>query len=386
MNMKRRMKIGLQTLASVVALSVGTAAAPAAENAATGNLPPVVKDGKIAYVLTHRQWAVQMTEDGKQECANGLNVGSRENFAKLFPKDGPPATVVESQLMREAMQFLPEPGDSDPFPFIEATGKVAYGLNLDGKIKDTDFTSPDGEKGIDHQMFRAAACIANFRGPSVQSIWWYENEYVRRYIANRFMIELSGVDSLENDDDVTIRSYRGTNDLLIEAIGDESGQVIAPGGTQGVDERWGKFVQSTWKGKIVDGTLISEPADVQFPIMGRRNISNIVPMKGMRFKLKLTPQRAEGVMAGYADLEKFKLYISTAWPQTYQTYGSMPSISFFQTLDKLADGYPDAKTGKMTAISATFAVKMSQVFIVHPNRPVASNVGGAAAAAQLSER
>ena len=34
-------------------------------------------------------------------------------------------------------------------------GKISYGLNLDGRIGPNDFTSPEGEKGVDNNMFRA---------------------------------------------------------------------------------------------------------------------------------------------------------------------------------------------------------------------------------------
>src|SRR5688572_20862021 len=146
MNVKHRVwtTIASQTLGAVTALAIGAGGAAAAGTGDARAIVPAVKDGKIAYVLTHRQWAVQMTEDGKQECPNGLNVGPREQFAELFPKDGPKVTVVESQLLRESLQALARPDDKDPFPFIEAVGPVAYGLNLDGKVKKTDFTSPEG--------------------------------------------------------------------------------------------------------------------------------------------------------------------------------------------------------------------------------------------------
>ena len=35
------------------------------------------------------------------------------------------------------------------------TSRIGEGFNLDGKIKPNDFVSPDGEKGIDNQLYRA---------------------------------------------------------------------------------------------------------------------------------------------------------------------------------------------------------------------------------------
>jgi hypothetical protein len=370
-------------VAGAVAALMMSAGALAAETAATG---PAVRDGKIAYVLTHRWWATYESKDGKEECPNGLNLGPREQFAKLFPKDGPKKTVVESYLTWEAKTWLPMASDVDPLPYMDVKGKISYGLDLDGKMKETDFISPEGEKGIDNQFYRAAGCIGNFRSGQISPIWWYENEYTRRYIANRFMFEISGVDSLENDDDVTVNSYRGSDELLQEALGDEFGQVIAPGGTQRIDDRYGKFAQSTWKGKIVDGVLITGPSDVEIPMMGRRNSTAIVKFKGMRFQLKLTPQRAEGLLAGYTDIDTFHHWLSATSPTYRQSEGVMSAPSLLNSMFRLADGYPDPVTGQMTAISSALKVKFAMVHIDRSARPVASAGPRTLAAAEARER
>ena len=369
------------SLAAVAAVVIGVSTASAGdvsagETIAANDAPPVIRDGKIAYVITDRRWAVYQSADGKEECPDGFNDGPAEQFVELFPKDGPKHTVVETHLQREGLQWLPTT-DKDPFPFKEASGNIAYGMNLDGKVKDSDFTSPDGEKGIDNQMFRAIGCVRQFRGPSTYQVWWYENEYVRRYVANRFMIEISGVHNLENNDDVTVRSYRGRDDLFYDA----TGNAIIPGGTQRIDERWGRIFQSTWKGKIVNGTLITEPADVVIPAMGRFATSGILVFKGMRLHLKLTPQRADGVMAGYTDIDAFDLHMKTSWPTDLLSQGKLSELSLYRELRRLADGYPDPQTGEMTAISSALNVKFTQVYIVHPQQQTASS--GASARSRL---
>lgn len=387
MNVKHYMwttPIASRLAGAVAVLMIAAGGASAAETA--GGLPPVVKDGKIAYVLTHRWWATYQSKDGKEECPNGVNLGPREQFAKLFPKDGPKKTVVESYLTWEAKTWLPRAGDVDPLPYRDVAGRISYGMNLDGKVKEGDFISPEGEKGIDNELYRAAGCIGNFRSGQISPIWWYENEYTRRYIQNRFMFEISGVDSLENDDDVTVNSYRGSDELLQEAIGDEFGQVVAPGGTQRIDERFGKFAQSTWKGKIVNGVLITGPSDVQIPMMGRRNSTAIVKFRGLRFQLKLTPGRAEGLLAGYTDLDTFHHWLSATSPTYRQSEGVMSAPSLLNSMFRLADGYPDPATGQMTAISSALKVKFAQVFIDRPVRPVASAGNRTLAAAESRDR
>lgn len=351
--------IASRTLVAVAALTVGAANAGAEGMETANDLPPVVKDGKIGFALTHRYWAVHQSPEGKVECPNGYNDGPREQFKQLFPEDGTKRTLLDTQLMREGRQWFPDTSE-EPFTFKDAGGKVSYGMNLDGKVDPNDFTSPEGAKGIDNQMYRAMGCISNYRAPE-GTIYHFENEYLRRYNTNRFIIELSGVDSLVNDDDVTVNSYRGLDNLLTDA----TGAAFIPGGTQRIDQRWGQYVQSTWKGKIVDGVLITEGADLMIPASATFDTSAYHYFKGLRFELKLTSERAEGVMAGYVDVEAFNHHLNTSWSTHHQSYGQLSAPSFYRAIRRLADGYPD-ENGQMTAISSALNVKFTQVYIDHP--------------------
>src|SRR5437763_1187864 len=115
---------------------------------AVGESAPVLQNRSIGYVLTEEYWAIYQSSDGKTECPNGLNDGPREQFRVLFPDDGTKRTYVGTAMARESEIWFPGTYN-DPFPFHEAQGKISYGLNLDGKIGPNDFTSPEGEKGID---------------------------------------------------------------------------------------------------------------------------------------------------------------------------------------------------------------------------------------------
>ncbi|HYS45012.1 MAG TPA: hypothetical protein VEM35_01160, partial [Rhizomicrobium sp.] len=42
----------------------------------------------------------------------------------------------------------------------EVNSRIGDGFNLDGKVKANDFVSPDGEKGIDNNLYRAWGCDA----------------------------------------------------------------------------------------------------------------------------------------------------------------------------------------------------------------------------------
>jgi hypothetical protein len=367
------------TFAAVAALAVGAGSA-GAQNAATPNIPSAVRDGKIGYVLTHRYWAVYQTPEGKVECARGYNDGPREQFKQLFPDDGVKRTLLDTQLMREARQWFPDTSE-EPFAFKEAGGKVSFGMDLDGKVKDTDFTSPDGAKGIDNQLYRAIGCISNYRAPE-GTVYHFENEFMRRYNSNRFLIELSGVDSLVNDDDVTVKSYRGLDALLTDA----TGASFIAGGTQRIDGRFGKEIMSTFRGKIVDGVLTTDGSPLVIPASATFGTSTQHHFKTARFQLKLTPERAEGVIAGYVDVEAFNNHLNTSWSTHHQSYGQLSAPSLYRAMRRLADGYPDPKTGQMTAISSAMSVKMVQVYVEHPPQQTVSAPGTVVPAALPSQR
>lgn len=368
-------KFTVTALAVMAAAGAAFAAETPAAKSSASDAPSVIKDGKIGFVLTSRYWAVHESPGGKVECPTGFNDGPREQFKQLFPDDGVKRTMLDTHLMREARQWFPDTSE-EPFAYKEATGKVSYGLDLDGKVGAEDFTGPDGTKGVDNQLFRAIGCTSQYRAPS-NLIYFFENKYLGQYNTNRFMIEISDVDDLTNDDDVTVRTYRGRDDLLADA----TGASYVPGGTQRVDARWGKLFQQTFKGKIVDAVLITEGQDLTIPWSATFDTNGFHQFKELRFQLSLTPQRAEGVMAGYVDVAAFYHHLNTSWSTHHQSYGQLSAPSLFRALHRLADGHPDPKTGQMTSISGAVNVRFTQVFIEHPPQQTATDGGATAAPA-----
>ena len=112
-----------------------------------------------------------------------------------------------------------------------------------------------------------------------------------------------------------------------------------------------------------------------------------------RFQLKVTPDRAEGVLAGYVDVERFYFNFNKEFATFVQAYGRTDAHGMYKKLVELADAYPDAKTGANTAISGAMLLKLTQAFVEYPKdagkKAVASRDGGMApakAAANVSER
>lgn len=318
----------------------------------------VLSDGKIGYVLTNRYWSLYETKGGKTECPKGFNDGPREEFKKLYPP-GKKLSVLDAQLQWEGSQWHPSTSKYR-LPFHDSQGKISYGLNLDGKVGPEDFVSPEGEQGIDNQFYRAIACVDSFRVGG--SLYTFENTFLQQYPDSRLLIEVSNVEDLSNDDDVTVTTYRGMNSLL----GGATGKDYLPGGTQRVDKRWSKDYVFKLQGRIVDGVLTTGPVDsIMIPWAMTANVTAFQEFRGLRFKLKVTPERADGIMAGYVDIERWHHALNTNLSTHHMSYGRVSSPSIVAAQQRLADGYPD-ESGKNTAISSSVDLKMVQVYLEHP--------------------
>lgn len=317
--------------------------------------------GRIGYVLTERHWAVYQTEDAKTECPQGFNIGPREQYSELYPEDGDVVrSEADTRLVREGRRFHLETSE-ETFPFYDGVGPTAYGVNLDGKKSNEDYSSPTGVEGVDNQLNRALACIAIYRGPD-GAFYHFSNLFMYGNAYNRWMIELSGVDDLTNDGDVTVNFYRGLDDLVTDA----SGKGFVAGGTQRVDGRWGESFRGEVKGKIVDGVLTTQPMDrTKFPWSFPGIGGGFHIFRDFQLELTLTSKTAQGLLAGYVDVEQYSHRLNRNWTTHHQSYGQLSAASLYRAMKRLADGHPD-QNGVNTTISSAVDVVMHQVYIVHP--------------------
>jgi hypothetical protein len=344
---------------SVALFAAGLAIAEGSTDDRTGYVQEAPRDGRIGYVLTERRWAVYSEDDVETTCPDGFNGGPRDQFTELFPMDnGQQYSVLETRLMREGRQAHPT-RSAEPFPFYEAQGTISYGLNLDGRIDPNDLQSPAGEKGIDNQVYRAVGCIDGYRYKG--AVWQFDTDDMLDNSSNRFVIELTDVDDLHNDDDVTVTTYRGLDQLHKDATG-----TLSAGGVQRVDIRWGRPFIYRIPGRIVDGVLTTEPVD-DFRLiwsMGN-NVGGHQLFQGFRMQIELHPKSAKGLFAGYVDIDRWDHNLNTNWTTHFQSYGHVSQPSLYRAMYRLADGYPDPVTGENTAISSAVQVSLVQVYVMH---------------------
>jgi len=340
----------ISRLAILTAGALLAAGACAAEGAAP--------EGRtIAYVVTNLSWALQSTPE-MAECPHGFNDGVREQFKLLFPEvPGQTREFGDTQLRRQVESYHPTVAP-DALPFLEGQGPVAPGLDLDGAEGPEDFTGPDGTRGIDNQMHRVLGCIANYRAPD-GPIRFFEDEMILRENYNRLIVQLTGVDNLVDDPAVDVMIFRGRDKVVVDA----GGLKALPGGTQRIDTRWGsRYIRHT-RGRIEKGVLSTEPVDLLYP-WDAFYMPTDQFMWGARFHLALTADAAEGLMAGYTDIETWYMHMLRNWSAHYQSYGKSSGPSIYKAMRRLADARPDAMTGAGRAISSALAAKFAQVRVM----------------------
>jgi hypothetical protein len=324
----------------------------------------------IAYTITYLNWALHYTQEAK-ECPDGFNDGPREHFKMLFPDDGTKRGYIDTVLARELAAWYPDQF-KEPFTLKQAVGPVAPGMNLDGKVDADDFVSPEGEKGVDNQFYRGLGCIESYRGPDAYNNF-YDTQEILEGTFNRMLFEITELDSLENDPEVVVTMYRGTHPALRDASGNTIGFKGIPGGTQKLDTRWGRKYIQRYQGRIDNGVLTTEPATYVFPwqTFGTPTDETIYDM---RMRLALTPDYAEGMLGGYLDFASFHWKNMRSDSTHHQSYGRLPSALLYQTLQQIADGPVDPKTGKRTRVSSALVSKWAQVYVIRPDdkTPVAA--------------
>ena len=97
----------------------------------------------------------------------------------------------DTELRREIDGWFPTSA-ADGLPYHEAGGPTALGVNLDGKLDDMDFRNPEGQPGVDNQLYRSLGCVNSYRGPQGANDF-FDNEVIGKDDYNRLIIEVSAL-------------------------------------------------------------------------------------------------------------------------------------------------------------------------------------------------
>lgn len=241
-------------------------------------------------------------------------------------------------------------------PFRLMQGKVAAGLNLDGRISEGDFESPEGERGVDNQFYRVLGCVAPVRNRQFSE--GMTNALMAGETTILLEIVLHDVSGNEMDAEITI--YSGIDPI----VRDRNGKAIPYASYRITDNS--KWINRT-HAKVSNGVLTTESIDMKLRYQLNSLLTEFELLQG-RFRLQLQPDgTAKGVLAGYEKIDN--------WFDLMRTYGAnlgfslkfdCPSI--YQQMWKHADGGWNQKEGRFTAISNGYEFEAIPAFLVKPSR------------------
>ena len=339
------------------------------------------ESGTLGFVI--RDWFTAMYESRFiNECPEGLNIDNEELWWRSKSKEER-ARITGNGLIKRSIRFYdvmdrgPQGQDvcldptaiKDP-PLRTVEGKLGYGDNLDGttdghatakSCAHQKFTSPDGQTGIDNQLYRLVGCTAGWRKGGMVEL--NANEVRGTSGLGMILIEITGVKDPRNSDNVTVTFYRSIDQF---ALG--SGGAPLPSSSYRIETVNGKpRYADSLKGAIKDGVLETQRGDVRLPYHGTNNFMHPV-IKDMAMHLQLAPDgdSATGMITGYYDVEKF-MYSLGGIGQVIQT-AQFSCPAMYVAAHELADGYPDPKTGKCTMLSSAFNIKAYSAFVLHPEQ------------------
>ncbi|MDG2306112.1 MAG: hypothetical protein P8R42_15980 [Candidatus Binatia bacterium] len=339
---------------------------PAAVVAATGT-------GTRGFVVS--QWYDELPDAKPADCPDGMNPSESEYYevdTKEFA-----AAIKEIGYSEAQQKFFPPDACSEPtaqpdpgFKTFKASIPVA-GLDLDGVDSSgddgsgcahKDFTSPDGETGIDNQHWRLLGCTKGYQPDGQLDRMYREGNFIKEGFP--ILFELTGVDDPQNDENVEFRIFSSADPVTLSASGD----VLRDLSLRVHNEA--KYTSASAKGRIENGVLTTDPIDIRLRLK-QQVIDDEFFFRDARVRAKLLPDgRLEGVMGYYWDTENFYKVNNDHYIGDYhsgriaaETRGYM-CAGIYHAIPRIADGHPDPETGKCTSISAAMHFEGMPAFVI----------------------
>lgn len=381
------------------ALSAGFLALGVASAYAVFAKADFVHDGEAGFVVSHIEYALAGDAEKTGACADGMTEGYAELGQVFVPsrpefgrgKEEPDDVYVRriygvafSDTSTKNLCLNPEAGEPNPtFRTVSGRDVVAYGIDLDGQdsrvnastapgtCPHDDFVSMDGEGGVDNQFYRVVGCSTSFQSTGSSNLFAIEMLTGSWGI----LITLSGVDDLRNDDHVEVGLYANADPIQLSPT-----RKPLEFATYAIDQD--PRYRATTVGRIIDGVLTSEPVDLRF-LWFVNSMRLDRPLDDARLRLTVSGDgRLEGFLAGYTQVEElydFKYGFRNGEDGTGElaplrlragsaigaahVLGHTCEGAYF-SLYEHADAYPNAETGKCTAVSTQYRIEAIPAFVV----------------------
>ena len=247
----------------------------------------------------------------------------------------------------------------------EVTGRIGDGFNLDGKIKAGDFVSPDGERGIDNNLYRAWGCDAPWRGNGNATLDLRANDKMQDGLYT-MVVRVSGNGDPKNDPNAIVEIGYSPDKIIKDARGgiaaDYSYRILQSG------------QYTRLKARIVNGVVETEQVEhLHTPRIAwfydQTGDTNFARGK-IRFKIAADGSAA-GLIGGYRNWRD--LYTENTFAQDGGQQGVREHedhVALYYALRRNADGMVNAATGKYDGISTVYRIKMSTAYVVDPDKPM----------------
>ena len=247
----------------------------------------------------------------------------------------------------------------------QVTSRIGEGFDLDGKIKSTDFVSPDGEKGIDNALYRAWGCDAPWRGNGNGLLVLRSNDKMLEGLYT-IVIRLSGNQEEMNDTDATLEIGYSPDKIMKDARGnvgvDYSYRILN-------SEQYTKL-RATIKDGIVE---TGQAPEIHMPqIAWFYNQTRDAHFRQGRIRVILNGDgTAMGIVGGYRDWRD--LYAQNTFAQDGGQQGVREHEdhnALYYALRRHADGMFNQKTGRYDGVSCAYRMKLVSAFVVDPDKPM----------------
>lgn len=332
------------------------------------------------YVVS---WFGQATATTDDDCSQGVHPEVEQLFLRYAKALGVSQSQInawhrgflEGEDNRDLMQLMGMRGRINGEPVNPYThpasvvdlklpgldGPMAYGFDLDGSGADqsSGFTDPQtGEKGVDHQLYRAFGCVRAFRGSlEGRPTYWAWSWGQLKESQPAWVVTVQGAD-LNADGPVTVRLERAIEYLRSNSDGTprrDAAYRVDP------DPR----SRNEFDGVIRDGVVHVASQEtlrlLQSPLVAPE-------LELDKFHLRLHRQADGSVkafMGGYQP-----------WHDLYWAFGSVgiggeqqvtgDIIALYYLLKRYADADPDPQTGQNRRISATYYIEAVPAFVQQP--------------------
>jgi hypothetical protein len=284
-----------------------------------------------------------LVEADEEEDETLLLTGEEEDFGTFIKEGG----FIEDQ----ALTYVISSVNFD----LQPEEGIAKGFNLDGIVSDetdekscghADQVNESGEEGIDNKIAGIFWIFKDLYGPQIDDLLQNAIQDGRLLV----VIELLGVDDLENDSDVTVRWYRGAASPSIGFSGD-----LLSSQSYYIDDSM-PFTEAHGA-TIVDGVLEAGPFDYGVPLEIFDANTTIQVREGqLRMQLGSGGEVIEGMMGG--SVEIFPLL-----EELYQTGASSEAKVMAPYLEQEADTLME--DGVCQGMSMAAEIRLVSGFLIH---------------------